>query len=75
VAEDGGSALTARRTRLRIAQSLPPSLRLSANEDFTIWAIGVKFTARSAATRLERIDVQVERTGMLTPIRTRPAAR
>jgi DNA ligase (NAD+) len=32
------------------------------------WAIGVKFAARSAVTRLERIDTQVGRTGVLTPV-------
>ena len=31
-------------------------------------AIGVKFAARSATTRLERIEVQVGRTGVLTPV-------
>ena len=32
------------------------------------WAIGVKFEPRSARTRLERVEVQVGRTGVLTPV-------
>jgi DNA ligase (NAD+) len=32
------------------------------------WAIGVKFEARSATTRLERVEAHVGRTGVLTPV-------
>lgn len=32
------------------------------------WALGVKFEARSATTQLARIEVQVGRTGVLTPV-------
>jgi DNA ligase (NAD+) len=42
--------------------------RLGSTENHPRWAIGVKFAARSATTRLERIDVQVGRTGVLTPV-------
>lgn len=53
--------------------SLPARDRLGTTVTHPRWAIGVKFAARSATTRLERIDVQVGRTGVLTPIaRLRP---
>jgi DNA ligase (NAD+) len=42
--------------------------RLGATANHPRWAIGVKFAARSATTRLERIEVQVGRTGVLTPV-------
>jgi DNA ligase (NAD+) len=42
--------------------------RLGSTAKHPRWAIGVKFEARSATTRLERIEVQVGRTGVLTPV-------
>jgi DNA ligase (NAD+) len=42
--------------------------RLGTTANHPRWAIGVKFAARSATTRLERIEVQVGRTGVLTPV-------
>ena len=48
--------------------SLPARNRLGSTAKHPRWAIGVKFEARSAATRLERIEVQVGRTGVLTPV-------
>jgi DNA ligase (NAD+) len=42
--------------------------RLGGTAKHPRWAIGVKFEARSATTRLERIEVQVGRTGVLTPV-------
>jgi DNA ligase (NAD+) len=42
--------------------------RLGCTSKHPRWAIGVKFRARSAKTRLERITVQVGRTGVLTPV-------
>ena len=42
--------------------------RLGSTARHPRWAVGVKFAARSATTRLERIDVQVGRTGVLTPV-------
>jgi DNA ligase (NAD+) len=42
--------------------------RLGTTAKHPRWAIGVKFAARSATTRLERIEVQVGRTGVLTPV-------
>ena len=42
--------------------------RLGSTAKHPRWAIGVKFAARSATTRLERIEVQVGRTGVLTPV-------
>ena len=41
---------------------------LSSTAKHPRWAIGVKFEARSATTRLERVEVQVGRTGVLTPV-------
>lgn len=48
--------------------SLAARHRLGSTARHPRWAIGVKFAARSATTRLERIDVQVGRTGVLTPV-------
>lgn len=48
--------------------SLPARNRLGSTAKHPRWAIGVKFEARSATTRLERIEVQVGRTGVLTPV-------
>jgi DNA ligase (NAD+) len=48
--------------------SLPVRERLGVTAKHPRWAIGFKFAARAATTRLERIDVQVGRTGVLTPI-------
>jgi DNA ligase (NAD+) len=42
--------------------------RLGTTAKHPRWAIGVKFEARSATTRIERIEAQVGRTGVLTPI-------
>jgi DNA ligase (NAD+) len=42
--------------------------RLGTTARHPRWAIGVKFAARSATTRLEKIDVQVARTGVMTPV-------
>lgn len=42
--------------------------RLGSTAKHPRWAIGVKFEARSTTTRLERIEVQVGRTGALTPV-------
>jgi DNA ligase (NAD+) len=42
--------------------------RLGSTAKHPRWAIGVKFEARSATTRIERIEVQVGRTGVLTPV-------
>jgi DNA ligase (NAD+) len=42
--------------------------RLGSTAKHPRWAIGVKFAARSGTTRLERIEVQVGRTGVLTPV-------
>jgi DNA ligase (NAD+) len=42
--------------------------RLASTAKHPRWALGVKFEARSATTRLERIEVQVGRTGVLTPV-------
>jgi DNA ligase (NAD+) len=42
--------------------------RLGTTARHPRWAIGVKFEARSATTRIERIEAQVGRTGVLTPI-------
>ena len=55
--------------------SLPARARLGATARHPRWAIGFKFAPRSATTRLERIDVHVGRTGVLTPIAVlRPVA-
>lgn len=48
--------------------SLSVRERLGVTAKRPRWAIGVKFAARAATTRLERIDVQVGRTGVLTPV-------
>jgi DNA ligase (NAD+) len=48
--------------------SLAARERLGATAKHPRWAIGFKFQARTATTRLERIDVQVGRTGVLTPV-------
>jgi DNA ligase (NAD+) len=42
--------------------------RLGSTAKHPRWAIGVKFAARSANTRLEGVVVQVGRTGVLTPV-------
>jgi DNA ligase (NAD+) len=42
--------------------------RLGSTAKHPRWAIAFKFAARSANTRLERIEVQVGRTGVLTPV-------
>jgi DNA ligase (NAD+) len=42
--------------------------RLGSTAKHPRWAIGVKFEARPATTRIERIEVQVGRTGVLTPV-------
>lgn len=42
--------------------------RLRATARHPRWAIAVKFEARAATTRLERIEAQVGRTGVLTPV-------
>jgi DNA ligase (NAD+) len=48
--------------------SLVARRRLGSTARHPRWAIGVKFVARSAITRLERIETQVGRTGVLTPV-------
>ena len=48
--------------------SLAARTRLGTTARHPRWAMGVKFAARSAITRLERIDTQVGRTGVLTPV-------
>ena len=48
--------------------SLAARTRLGSTAKHPRWAIGVEFAARSAITRLERIDIQVGRTGVLTPV-------
>jgi DNA ligase (NAD+) len=42
--------------------------RLGSTAKHPRWAIGFKFEPRAATTRLEDIDVQVGRTGVLTPV-------
>jgi DNA ligase (NAD+) len=48
--------------------SLSARMRLGATARHPRWAIGFKFAARSAITHLERIETQVGRTGVLTPV-------
>jgi DNA ligase (NAD+) len=48
--------------------SLAARSRLGTTARHPRWAIGVKFAARAAVTRLERIETQVGRTGVLTPV-------
>ena len=48
--------------------SLSARARLGATARHPRWAIGVKFAPRAATTRLERIEVHVGRTGVLTPV-------
>jgi DNA ligase (NAD+) len=42
--------------------------RLGSTAKHPRWAIGFKFAARSATTRIEQIETQVGRTGLLTPV-------
>jgi DNA ligase (NAD+) len=49
-------------------EDLAARKRLGTTARHPRWAIGVKFEARSATTRVERIEVQVGRTGVLTPV-------
>jgi DNA ligase (NAD+) len=48
--------------------SLAARDRLGTTSAHPRWALAVKFAPRSAVTRLERIDVTVGRTGVLTPV-------
>ena len=48
--------------------SLAARTRLGATANHPRWAIAAKFEARTATTRIERIDAQVGRTGVLTPV-------
>ena len=48
--------------------SLSIRARLGDTARHPRWAIGFKFAPRVAMTRLERIEVQVGRTGVLTPV-------
>lgn len=48
--------------------SLASRARLGSTARHPRWAVGVKFAARSAISRLERIETQVGRTGVLTPV-------
>jgi len=48
--------------------SLPARARLGNTARHPRWALGVKFAARSATTRLRRVEVHVGRTGVLTPV-------
>lgn len=48
--------------------SLAQRQRLGSTNKFPRWARAYKFEAEQAATRLDRIEVQVGRTGKLTPV-------
>jgi len=48
--------------------SLTLRQRLGVTARHPRWAIGFKFPPRAAVSRLERVEVQVGRTGVLTPI-------
>ena len=48
--------------------ALAQQRRLGATGHHPRWAIALKFTARQATTRVRAIEVQVGRTGILTPV-------